>query len=78
MVEPPESESKETIDVFIDAMIKIAAEAKTNPDLLLTAPHNTRIKRANDVLAVKRPILHYDDELKIKDELGYTEANINF
>jgi glycine dehydrogenase subunit 2 len=78
MVEPPESESKETIDVFIDAMIKIAAEAKTNPDLLLTAPHNTRIKRADDVLAAKRPILHYDDELKIKDELGYTEANIDF
>ena len=78
MVEPPESESKEDIDNFIKVMIKIAGEAETNPELLLSAPHNTRIKRADDVLAAKRPILHYDDELKMKDELGYTESDIDF
>jgi glycine dehydrogenase subunit 2 len=78
MVEPPESESKETIDTFIDAMIKIAAEAEKNPEILLSAPHITKIKRADDVLAVKRPILHYDDELSLKDELGYTKENIDF
>jgi glycine dehydrogenase subunit 2 len=78
MVEPPESESKETIDTFIDAMIKIAEEAEKNPEILLSAPHITKIKRADDVLAVKRPILHYDDELSLKDELGYTKENIDF
>ncbi|MDH5781450.1 MAG: aminomethyl-transferring glycine dehydrogenase subunit GcvPB, partial [Dehalococcoidia bacterium] len=74
----PESESKEVIDEFIDAMIKISNEAKTNPELLKSAPHNTPIRRTNDVLAAKRPILNYDDELKLKDELKYKDEDINF
>lgn len=78
MVEPPESESKEVIDEFIDAMIKISNEAKTNPELLTGAPHNTRIRRVDDVLAVKRPILNYGDELKLKDELKWRDEDINF
>jgi len=78
MVEPPESESKEVIDEFIDAMIKISHEAKTNPELLTGAPHNTRIRRVDDVLAVKRPILNYGDELKLKEELKYKDEDINF
>ncbi len=78
MIEPPESESKEVIDEFIDAMIKISHEAKTNPELLTGAPHNTRIRRVDDVLAVKRPILNYSDELKLKDELKYKDEDINF
>ena len=78
MVEPTESESKETIDKFIDIMIKISDEARTNPDLLTTAPHITPIRRTNDALAVKRAILTYDDELKIKDELQYQEKDIDF
>ena len=78
MIEPPESESKEVIDEFIDAMIKISHEAKTNPELLTGAPHNTRIRRVDDVLAVKRPILNYGDELKLKDELKYKDEDINF
>ena len=78
MVEPTESESKETLDKFIEAMIKISNEAKTNPELLTTAPHITPIRRTNDALAAKRAILTYDDELKLKDELKYTEENIEF
>ena len=78
MIEPPESESKEVIDEFIDAMIKISHEAKTNPELLTGAPHNTRIRRVDDVLAVKRPILNYGDELKLKDELKWRAEDINF
>ena len=78
MIEPPESESKEVLDEFIDAMIKISHEAKTNPELLTGAPHNTRIRRVDDVLAVKRPILNYGDELKLKDELKYKDEDINF
>lgn len=53
MIEPTESESKETLDNFIEVMKKIAEEAKENPELLKTAPHETPIGRPDDVLAVK-------------------------
>jgi glycine dehydrogenase subunit 2 len=59
MIEPTENESKETIDGFIDVMRKIVEEAKTNPDLVKTAPHNTPIGRVDDVLAAKHPIVTY-------------------
>lgn len=57
MIEPTESESKETIDGFIEVMRKIAEEAKTNPELVKGAPHNTPIGRVDDVLAAKEPVL---------------------
>ncbi len=66
MVEAPESEGKEVIDDFIAAMIKIAGEAESEPELLLEAPRTTPIRRTDDVLAARRPVLHYDDELKLK------------
>ena len=78
MMEPPESESKEVLDEFINAMIKVSNEAKTNPGLLKDAPHNTPIRRTDDVLAARRPILNYDDELKLKDELKYRDKDIDF
>ena len=78
MVEPPESESKEVLDEFINAMIKISNEAETNPELLKDAPHNTPIRRTDDVLAARRPILTYDDELKLKGEVQYRDEDINF
>ena len=56
MIEPTENESKETIDGFIDVMRQIAEEAKTNPDLVKSAPHNTPIGRVDDVLAAKHPV----------------------
>ncbi|MCR5851575.1 MAG: aminomethyl-transferring glycine dehydrogenase subunit GcvPB [Bacteroidaceae bacterium] len=59
MIEPTENESKETIDAFIDVMHKIAEEAKTDPELVKTAPHNTPIGRVDDVLAAKQPVLTY-------------------
>ena len=59
MVEPTESEGKETIDEFIDAMIKISEEAKTNPQLLKEAPHTTYVSRPDEVKATKEPILTY-------------------
>lgn len=55
MIEPTENESKETIDGFIQVMHKIAEEAKTNPEIVKGAPHNTPIKRVDDVLAAKDP-----------------------
>jgi glycine dehydrogenase subunit 2 len=78
MIEPPESESKETLDRFIEAMRAISREAETNPDLLKTAPHITPVRRADEVLAARRPLLTYDDELKVRDELNYREEDIEF
>ena len=59
MIEPTENESKETIDAFIDVMHKIAAEAKSDPELVKTAPHTTPIGRVDDVLAAKQPVTTY-------------------
>ena len=59
MIEPTENESKETIDEFIKVMRLIAKEAKDNPDIVKTAPHNTPIGRVDDVLAAKHPIVTF-------------------
>jgi glycine dehydrogenase subunit 2 len=59
MIEPTESESKEECDLFIQAMRSIAAEAETNPELVKTAPHNTRIGRLDETTAARKPILRW-------------------
>jgi glycine dehydrogenase subunit 2 len=59
MIEPTESESKEECDLFIDAMRAIAEEAETDPNLVKTAPHNTRIARLDEVAAARKPILRW-------------------
>ncbi|MBQ1668966.1 MAG: aminomethyl-transferring glycine dehydrogenase subunit GcvPB, partial [Prevotella sp.] len=66
MIEPTESESKETIDGFIEVMRKIAKEAIEQPELLKTAPHTTPIGRVDDVLAAKHPIVTYKQLLEDK------------
>ena len=55
MIEPTETESKDTLDAFIDVMIRIAEEAKADPQMVKSAPHNTPIRRLDDVKAVKEP-----------------------
>lgn len=60
MIEPTESESKETIDAFIDAMIEIAKEASENPELLKTAPHNTIVRRPDETKAARNPVVKYE------------------
>lgn len=57
MIEPTENESKETIDGFIGVMRQIAKEAKENPEIVKSAPHNTPIGRVDDVLAAKHPVV---------------------
>jgi glycine dehydrogenase subunit 2 len=57
MIEPTETESKETLDSFIEAMVEIAKLAEDNPEELKSAPHLTRTKRVNEVLAARKPIL---------------------
>lgn len=59
MIEPTECESKDTIDGFISVMRQIAKEAKENPEIVKSAPHDTPIGRVDDVLAAKQPILTY-------------------
>ena len=54
MIEPTETESKETLDEFINAMIEIAKECEENPELLTGAPQNTPVKRVDDTLAVRQ------------------------
>ena len=67
MIEPTENESKETLDDFIAVMRRIAEEAKTDPELVKTAPHNTPIGRVDDVLAAKHPIVTWR-QLKAETE----------
>ena len=57
MIEPTETESKQTLDVFVDAMLKIAAEAHATPELLKSAPHDTPVGRLDEVKAAKELVL---------------------
>jgi glycine dehydrogenase subunit 2 len=59
MIEPTETESKQTLDSFAEALISIAEEARTNPDLLHDAPHSAPVSRLDEVKAVRRPVLCY-------------------
>ncbi|HEX9117744.1 MAG TPA: aminomethyl-transferring glycine dehydrogenase subunit GcvPB [Anaerolineae bacterium] len=57
MIEPTETESKETLDRFADTMLQIAEEARTDPELLKSAPHNSPIKRLDEVRAARDLVL---------------------
>jgi glycine dehydrogenase subunit 2 len=57
MIEPTETESRQTLDAFADALIQIAAEARSNPELLHSAPHVTPVSRLDEVQAARQPVL---------------------
>jgi glycine dehydrogenase subunit 2 len=57
MIEPTETESKQTLDGFIDALLQIAEEARTEPELLKSAPHITPVGRLDEVKAAKELVL---------------------
>jgi glycine dehydrogenase subunit 2 len=59
MIEPTETEPKETLDGFADAMLAIAAEAAEQPELLKEAPHVRPVKRLDEVRAAKQPVVRY-------------------
>ena len=59
MIEPTESETKEKLDEFVETMIKIAEECKTNPDKILSAPHTTPVKKIDEVTAARHPDLKF-------------------
>ena len=59
MIEPTESESKEELDLFIDAMKQIATEAESTPEVITQAPHRTRISRLDETAAARKPVLRW-------------------
>ena len=59
MIEPTETESKETLDGFIEIMRHIAAEAISDPESLKTAPHTTPVRRLDETTAARQPVLRY-------------------
>ena len=61
MIEPTETESKETLDSFIEIMRHISAEAASDPESLKTAPHTTPVRRLDETTAARQPVLRYSD-----------------
>jgi len=59
MVEPTETETKATLDAFVEAMVAIADEAARDPELLRTAPHTTPVGRLDETTAARNPVLHW-------------------
>ncbi len=57
MVEPTETETKETLDAFADAIATILHEAAGDPEIARTAPHTTPVRRLDEVAAAKRPVI---------------------
>jgi glycine dehydrogenase subunit 2 len=62
MIEPTETEAKETLDAFVDAMVAIAGEAAKDPGVVKEAPHGRPVKRLDEVRAAKRAIVKYGFE----------------
>jgi glycine cleavage system P protein (glycine dehydrogenase) subunit 2 len=59
MIEPTESESKEELDLFLEAMRSIAQEVEGDPELVKTAPHSTRVSRLDETAAARKPVLRW-------------------
>jgi glycine dehydrogenase subunit 2 len=59
MIEPTETETPETLDGFIEAMLAIAQEAKSDPELVKRAPHSTPVKRLDEARAARKPVLRW-------------------
>lgn len=62
MIEPTESESKQTLDTFANALLRIAQEAETDPELLHNAPHTTPVRRLDETGAAKNLVLRWQGE----------------
>jgi glycine dehydrogenase subunit 2 len=60
MIEPTETETPETLDQFIEAMIAIAQESRETPDLVKNAPHTTPVRRLDEAKAARKPVLRWE------------------
>jgi glycine dehydrogenase subunit 2 len=59
MIEPTETEDKRELDLLVDALRSIAEEARTNPELVRSAPHHTRVGRVDEVTAARKPVVRW-------------------
>lgn len=59
MIEPTESEGRQELDLFIDAMKSIDLEAQEDPEMLKHAPYTTRVGRFDEVAAARNPVLRW-------------------
>ncbi|HZK43464.1 MAG TPA: aminomethyl-transferring glycine dehydrogenase subunit GcvPB [Syntrophomonadaceae bacterium] len=64
MFEPTETESKKRLDDFIAVLAIIADEAKENPQIVLEAPHNTMVRRIDEVSAARKPVVKWEEEIQ--------------
>ena len=62
MIEPTETEAKETLDAFVAAMLRIVREAADDPKVIKEAPHDRPVRRLDEVRAAKNPIVRYGFE----------------
>jgi glycine dehydrogenase subunit 2 len=69
MIEPTESESKEELDQFIEAMKAVAEEAESSPEVVANAPHNTRVSRMDETAAARKPVLRWKPQAANEAEL---------
>jgi glycine dehydrogenase subunit 2 len=77
MIEPTETEPKQELDLFADAMIMIAREIETDPEIVKKAPHRTRTARVDEVTAARRPILRWKrpNESQVRAKPGDLKAD---
>jgi glycine dehydrogenase subunit 2 len=59
MIEPTESESREELDLFVEAMRSIAEEIEEDPNMVLQAPYTTRVSRLDETAAARKPVLRW-------------------
>jgi glycine dehydrogenase subunit 2 len=67
MIEPTETETPETLDGFVEAMLAIAREAKEEPDLVKSAPYSTPVSRLDEARAARKPVLRWDPDSRKTD-----------
>ena len=68
MIEPTETETPETLDSFVEAMLSIAQEAKENPELVKSAPHSTPVRRLDEARAARKPVVRWERQRADGDE----------
>ncbi len=68
MVEPTETETKKELDAFIEAMKRIAQEAKVSPDMVKSAPHASYVRRLDETAAARNPVLRWEIDGERKDK----------
>jgi glycine dehydrogenase subunit 2 len=78
MIEPTETEPKENLDAFADAMIAIAREAEEEPEMVKAAPTSRPIRRADEVKAAKQPVVRYlfdEHPSRVQEPAGVTRES---